>query len=605
MTSPVKSPGLIGEVGPFGIRICLDALIKRVGVTTFKKILRVLTITEIPQPGRPAHIGRMVRKAYYMEKDPITKVEYVYFPRIKGADFIRAKVISDRSVVYKSVNIRTISEKSALFSPPDPLYSYQEATVEYLCNTIFGDERKANHSSTGYLEMGPGLGKTRTSVAVICRKRVPTIVSVPTIAIGEQWLEELADSCPNLKCAFYKNPPKNSKKVPPNAKTHDVIVCVINTLREKKPEFVRDFGMVILDEAHELHSAHNGEVLWLAQTNFVLGLSGSPLERKDGLDRYVSLHLGKVIRPSDIPGFDASDATFTGEVWKIEYAGHPDYIETGITSAGTASSILTINNVRKDPHRLKLVIDLIIELYTLHQTNRAAKYGLVGAKQHGVFVFAEHREELPNLREAIHKRLEETKIDPNSLLVPELESETFKKSSQNSRKTTILRGGVHKSEVGAARKARSHIVLTTYGYSRRGISLPDMTAAVWVSPRRSGIGQLIGRVERRGSDQSIVRVIVDIVDVRTGLKKQATDRMKAYKAKGYKVFTRKVSYESIDIENIIASDIRDVKDVDLGVLTELEDEKEEHNAFTIQDMEEVASEPIGAVKIGIDDLLLE
>jgi hypothetical protein len=59
--------------------------------------------------------------------------------------------------------------------------------------------------------------------------------------------------------------------------------------------------------------------------------------------------------------------------------------------------------------------------------------------------------------------------------------------------------------------------------------------------------QVLGRILRRGSDESIVRQVVDIVDVRTGLKGQAADRRKVYRAKGYPISTVRVSWDAADL----------------------------------------------------------
>ena len=107
----------------------------------------------------------------------------------------------------------------------------------------------------------------------------------------------------------------------------------------------------------------------------------------------------------------------------------------------------------------------------------------------------------------------------------------------------MLRGGVEKTAVSKARAAGSHVVLTTYGYSRRGISLADMTSIVLATPRRNGMRQVLGRILRRGSDESIVRQVVDVVDVCTGLRGQAADRRKIYKEKGYPVARVTASWE--------------------------------------------------------------
>ena len=97
--------------------------------------------------------------------------------------------------------------------------------------------------------------------------------------------------------------------------------------------------------------------------------------------------------------------------------------------------------------------------------------------------------------------------------------------------------------VGAARARGAHIVLTTYGYSRRGVSLVEMTALVLATPRRNGGRQLVGRILRRGSDQSIVRQIVDVVDVSTGLGSQRAARAGVYAAKGYPVHRVAVAWD--------------------------------------------------------------
>jgi hypothetical protein len=69
-----------------------------------------------------------------------------------------------------------------------------------------------------------------------------------------------------------------------------------------------------------------------------------------------------------------------------------------------------------------------------------------------------------------------------------------------------------------------------------------MTALVKATPRRNGGIQIAGRVLRRGSDQTIVREIVDIVDMRTGLKSQWLDRAKDYKKKGFPVSIVKAAW---------------------------------------------------------------
>ena len=75
----------------------------------------------------------------------------------------------------------------------------------------------------------------------------------------------------------------------PTPETHDVVVGIFNTVRTKAPGFLDGYATVILDEAHELCSRANLDILWLAQAvPRVLGLSATPSDRADGLDRVVT-----------------------------------------------------------------------------------------------------------------------------------------------------------------------------------------------------------------------------------------------------------------------------------------------------------------------------
>ena len=102
--------------------------------------------------------------------------------------------------------------------------------------------------------------------------------------------------------------------------------------------------------------------------------------------------------------------------------------------------------------------------------------------------------------------------------------------------SVILRGGATDRDHELSRATR--LVLTTYGFSRRGISLPQMTAMIRATPRRTQTTQISGRITRRTSDpamRSIKRIVVDIVDTECGLAGQISDRREAYRARGWEI----------------------------------------------------------------------
>ena len=552
---------MYAEVGRRGLAIPLAQFRERVGGDrALKKILAALTVTEKVHPGKPRGMARTIRRAYAIERvraqGGVPASETLYLPRIKGPPFMRAKSKAGLPLLDGIRPAPADSSNAPLSEPrridPDrcepeqPLYEYQEAAIEHLCGTDgpFGPASVAKHLGVSYLQMDTGLGKTRVGCGVVARRGEPALVVVPTDAIAVQWVDEFSEIYPAMSVKIYRNPPKKSRKIPPNPQSHDVILIIVNTFRNKTPDFMDGFGTVILDEAHEYHSTHNSRALWLSQTNAVLGLSATPEERPDGTDRYVHLHLGPILYPKNIPGFDVLAVSFRGAARVIEYTGHPAHSETATTPAGTMSAILTIGNVIKDPARLRLIASEVSRLYLLHDTAApdellalglgprpadvaTEKHPVGGIRRHGVFVFAEHRDYLPILRAALLEYM-----NPDEILAPELPA------------VSILRGGVAKTAVGDAKRAGSHVVLTTYGFSRRGISLPDMTAIVKATPRRNGTRQILGRILRRGSDESIVRQIVDVVDVCTGLRSQATDRRKIYAEREYELTKVSASWEN-------------------------------------------------------------
>ncbi len=555
---PARVP-IVALAGRRGLAVPLEAFKARLGgQQAFRRMLGAFEVVEEVRPGRPRGMGRAVRKAYKIDRG----AGLFIIPRLKGPPFLRPRApIIDIIIPGPDALPEPRTFEAAVREPAAPLYDYQEAVVDHLLGPggPLSAERVASCQGTAYLEMGPGLGKTRLGLALIAARGEPALVVVPTEAIGAQWVDECRALFPGLRVGFYHNPTARSARAPPGPATHDVIVVIINTFREKDPDWMEGYGTVVLDEAHEYHSPHNGKALWLAQTRAVLGLSATPRDRPDGLDRYVTYHLGAPIRTEDIPRFDVSAVNFRAEVREIVYGGHPDHCETVTTPLGVMSAVLTVDSVLDDPHRLRLVAAEAARLYHLHRTagpEQLAAWGLGprpaeaatpdlpagGIRRHGVLVFAELRKYLPALRAALLAH-----VPPEDLDTPELDGEggDQKPAGAAAPPISTLMGGVPQNAVSCARGAGAHVVLTTYGYSRRGISLTAMTSVILASSRRNGMRQILGRVFRRGSDESIVRQIVDIVDSRTGLRGQATDRRKLYAERGYPVTRLAVEWSDL------------------------------------------------------------
>lgn len=397
--------------------------------------------------------------------------------------------------------------KPTLMQPtaPDPIdlniegsfYDYQSAAIEASIERLENDKHC-------YLQMDTGMGKTRTAIGIIGDLSVKTLVIVPAKSLQSQWAQELTRLSPQANVVMYAN------AMGPIIEC-DVAICVINTFREKASDFIKDnrFGLVIFDEAHEYYTAKNSNGLWLAQhAEYTLGLSATPLERPDGLDSYICHFIGKPLISGNLPGLDIKKESFPGKVTRIRYCCDVKYADIEVTAKGTPCNASTLTKVLSDPERHTLVVDSIIELFN---------------EGHGIFVFAEHREYLITIQNLLYQH-----YDKDDIILEDDEPIDV----------AVLRGGTSQDLLDAVRKKGARIVLTTYGYSRRGVSLPRMTGMVLASPRRNGLMQILGRITRKGDPSSIVRHVIDIVDDNTMYRGQYYTRKKVYTIKEWPVDTR-------------------------------------------------------------------
>ena len=91
------------------------------------------------------------------------------------------------------------------------------------------------------------------------------------------------------------------------------------------------------------------------------------------------------------------------------------------------------------------------------------------------------------------------------------------------------------------------IIVGTFGFMRRGVSITHATALILATARSSGGMQILGRILRRGSDHRIVREVEDVIDDCTALRKQFTKRKAVYKVKGWPIETITTTWEDYEL----------------------------------------------------------
>jgi superfamily II DNA or RNA helicase len=477
-------------------------------IKKFNKFLRIFTTKENIQFRRNNNFCReKILKAYK------TIDSYLILPKSKLQVLTKTGIINNTKVIKPYEPTKITNDLTMTHE----LYDYQEQCIKHLTEDHLYD------TGIAYFSLGTGLGKTKTAIGLISRLKVKTLVIVPSSKdLQSQWIDELAFTLPDVKCLAYSNNMKKGVSID----DYDVIITVVNTFCKKTLDFVLEgkFGLVIIDEAHEFCSTVYSNSLWLIQPiPYILGLSATPHARKDELDFYVDQFLGPPIIADNIPGVNINKEKFHGTVTRINYCGHPDFCDVVLNDNGDINNALTLRQVVTDPHRIQLIIDNIRELYD-------------DSAEHGIFIFAEHRDYLQILRDRVLAEFGEDNV-----------LEDYDKLNKSDVNIQVLRGGACKNLVKHVRSQGARIVLTTYGYSRRGIDLPNMTAMILVTPRRSGLMQVLGRITRKRSDLTKIRHVIDVVDYSTIYKKQFYDRKEVYDTKEWPITKKTIDYESIDV----------------------------------------------------------
>lgn len=178
------------------------------------------------------------------------------------------------------------------------LYPEQEQAIEvlarYRCGTLY--------ATTAF-------GKTVTAAAMIARKKVNTLILVHTKALLDQWRKRLLEY---LMTDFQPEGQPKGRGRRKKFQQFGALSSTENTLNGKidiallqscindnvvKP-FVREYGMVIVDECHHAPAFNFERILCEVNARYVYGLTATPI-RKDGHQPIIFLQCGEIRYTSD------------------------------------------------------------------------------------------------------------------------------------------------------------------------------------------------------------------------------------------------------------------------------------------------------------------
>lgn len=157
---------------------------------------------------------------------------------------------------------------------------------------------------TGTLSATTAFGKTVFAIGMIAKRKVNTLILVHNKALLEQWRERL-ETFLGINESIEEPTGKRGRKAESSIigclysgkkSLHGIIdIALIQSCLDDgdvKP-FVKEYGMVIVDECHHVSSVSFEQVLRQVSATYVYGLTATPI-RKDGHQPIIFMQCGKI-----------------------------------------------------------------------------------------------------------------------------------------------------------------------------------------------------------------------------------------------------------------------------------------------------------------------
>lgn len=510
-----------------------------------KKLLAYFTLRFKNMKGRIEMLrlatkdGAVVSKKTTLETEPDGDTRlYVLLPRAGFIEAVRigALVVRGNALVNQLPLGDKFKGKSSVVYRDD-----QQLVTDEIMKT-FTSEKRRTAESLLTLDLKAGYGKTEIACSLVGKVGRKTLIIVPFSSIIKQWRDTLHRHYPGIRVGVYSGEEKTdgdvviaicnslmctSKRIPATAaivgraavkgkkatattkavKAKKAVIAqpakkaytqkkVFWPNGDKKPsmtpsEFFAQFGFAVFDESHKHCTLLRITDMfrWMG-IRTQLGLSATPDKNSSGYDRAAHDHVGQVLVASEIPGYKGLKIKFTGYVRRVKYTAAPKYSGTVLDATGMCSVPLTLNKLLEDPHRELMVVDEIMQCLS---------------DKHYVIVFADRREYLCKIAKMLSGK------HPVKSTV-----------TDNIRADVVYGGSTHESLQDA--KDHAHVIFSTFAYGSTGLSIKKLDAIVMVTPRKNMMEQIVGRIQRINGDMSIKRKIVDIVDIGSSMKKQASTR---------------------------------------------------------------------------------
>ena len=222
--------------------------------------------------------------------------DYISLPR--GCEKAVIELLDEHGVQY------TIDDKTSKGEPINCEFMGQLRTDQQDAVSALLSQRN------GILHATTAFGKTVAAIGLIAQRKVNTLILVHNKALLDQWKERLTtfleldykEELPvkrGRKKAFSPFGTLDSTGNSLHGKVDIALMqsCLDDNDSGVKP-FVRDYGMVIIDECHHAPAVTFERVLRFINARWVYGLTATPI-RKDGLQGIIYMQCGQIRYTSD------------------------------------------------------------------------------------------------------------------------------------------------------------------------------------------------------------------------------------------------------------------------------------------------------------------
>jgi superfamily II DNA or RNA helicase len=358
------------------------------------------------------------------------------------------------------------------------------------------------------LSASTAFGKTVIALWLIARRGVNTLILVHRKQLMDQWVERIRQfltiSKEEIGC-FSGTKKKRFGKI-------DVAVMQSLGRSNTIPEWIKDYGQIIVDECHHISAASFESIVRKCPACYRLGLSAT-LTRKDGQQPIVLMNLGEVRYTAH-----QQNSRFVQKIIP-RYTGFQLPEQGAVFTAGVHGNKLPAATTTMTGTPLTIQ-ELFKRLWTDTDRNRLIIQDIIAAHTEGreILVLSERLDHLALLRES---------------LAPHTEYLFMVKGGMGKKQVKSIMEHIQQVPSGSNR-----IILATGKYLGEGFDLPCLDTLFLVFPFswKGTLIQYVGRLNRTSYEKDEV-IVYDYVDDKVPVLRRMFDRrIKGYKALGFTVF---------------------------------------------------------------------